>query len=116
MPLYFDPSDLPPMFSAVEFKRRNAESGEVETLQTFMLIRSAAHTTKAGRDSAVMTWRSDCLECGKPFTFTSGCTSGAFYRRCSQCRRGKQPSGWPSGPRIRHVLLRHDDIDPQSLF
>ena len=125
MPLYFDVHDLPPLFSAVEFKRRNAESGETVTLQTFVLTRTTPHRTHDNRDSAVMNWRSDCLDCGSPYTFTSGLSSGAFYRRCKKCRRGKQTSGWPSGPRIRHVLLRADsneidpepdEIDPLSLF
>ena len=115
MPLYFDVNDMPDPMSLVIFKRRD-EDGEVKRLQTFTLLRHEPYTTEQGDRSAIMTWRSDCMECGEAFNFTSGRTTGAFYRRCKKCRRGKQPTGWPKGPRIHHVLERYEAIDPASLF
>lgn len=115
MPLYFEPADMPEPMSIVAFVRRD-EAGELQRLQSFTLLRHEPYTTDDGRRSAIMTWRSDCMDCGQGFNFTSGLTTGAFYRRCKKCRRGKQPTGWPKGPRIRHVLERYDDVNPASLF
>jgi hypothetical protein len=105
---------MPEPFSVVIFKRRNEQTHQIDTLQAFTLLRVEPHRTKTGEESAVMTWQTRCMDCGKSFTFTSGLSTGNFYRRDKGCRKGKQPGGWPTGPRIRHILERY--IDPESLF
>lgn len=116
MPVYFDANDLPPPMSLIVFTLRNTETNERRELQRFTLLRHRPHTTGEGKPSAVMMWQTHCMDCGAGFSFTSGLSSGAFYRRCKKCRRGKQPSGWSKGPRIKHTLERYEEIDPASLF
>ena len=113
MPIYFNPADMPEPLSTVTFTRRDCE-GLADAPQRFTLLRWREHTTRTGTASAIMTWHTECLACDKSFTFTTGLSTGSFYRRCMKCRKGKQPTGWPSGPRIKHTLERN--IDPASLF
>lgn len=125
MPIYFEPESLPADGSIVVFSRRD-ESGVMAELQRFTLLRIEPHTNKDGEASGVMNWRSDCMDCGAGYTFTTGLATDSFYRRCKKCRRGKRFTGWPKGPRIQHTLLAEGEpvpavepereLDPWSLL
>lgn len=104
--VYFDPANLPPLGSRVRFTRWNAQTHREEEQQMFYLAAARRHTTKKGADSAVLHWDTDCEDCGEQFTFTSGLSTGAMYRRCPSCRPLlKREGGWPTGPRMKHTLL-----------
>lgn len=104
--LYFDPNNLPPLGSRVQFMRWNSQTHRDEEQQMFYLAAARRHVTKKGADSAVLHWDTDCEECGEQFTFTGGLTTGAMYRRCVCCRAlFKRQEGWPTGPRMKHILL-----------
>jgi hypothetical protein len=104
--VYFDRDNLPPLGSRVQFTRWNPQTHRDEEQQMFYLASARQHVTKKGVESAVLYWDTDCEECGEQFTFSSGLSTGAMYRRCPPCRPLlKREGGWPTGPRMKHVLL-----------
>ena len=105
MPIYFEVESLPERGSIVVFSRRDEMTGEAAELQRFTLMRIDPHTTKDGEASGIMSWQSNCMDCGASYQFTTGLATDSFYRRCKKCRRGKRFTGWPKGPRIKHTLL-----------
>jgi hypothetical protein len=105
MPVYFEADAAPAVGSIVTFSRRAEDTAIVAELQRFHLLNVEPYETKVGETSAILTWRSACTECEASYSFTAGLDTGAFYRRCKKCRRGKKFAGWPKGPRIRHALI-----------
>lgn len=104
--VYFDRDNLPPLGSRIQFTRWNPQTHRDEEQQVFYLAAARQHVTKKGVESAVLHWDTDCEECGEQFTFTSGLSTGAMYRRCPPCRAAFQREpGWPTGPRMKHTLL-----------
>lgn len=116
MPIYFEPESLPADGSIVVFSRRD-ESGVMTELQRFTLLRIDPHTTKDGEASGIMSWQSNCMDCGASYQFTTGLATDSFYRRCKKCRRGKRFTGWPKGPRIKHTLLADASatVEPEAV-
>ena len=105
MPLYFDLESLPESGSVVAFSRRDETTRQAHELQRFTLLRVEPTTNRYGEASGVMNWQSACMECGAGYRFTTGLSTGSFYRRCKRCRKGRAFAGWPKGPRIKHALL-----------
>lgn len=105
MPIYFEVESPPERGTIVVFSRRDEMTGEAAELQRFTLLRIDPHTTKDGEASGIMSWQSNCMDCGTSYQFTTGLATDSFYRRCKKCRRGKRFTGWPKGPRIKHTLL-----------
>lgn len=114
MPIYFEIESLPADGSIVAFSRRDEATRAMMELQRFTLLRIEPTTNRYGEASGVMSWRSECMECGKSYDFTTGLSTGSFYRRCKKCRRGKRFTGWPKGPRIQHTLLAEDGPVPAA--
>lgn len=52
--------------------------------QEFRLVLAEPYTRKDGERSAVLTWASECLDCGGAFTFNSGLAVFVKRRRCDQ--------------------------------
>lgn len=105
MPIYFEVEDLPASGSIVVFSRRDEMTRIMEEIQRFALLRIEPTKNRYGEASGVMNWQSDCMECGASYQFTTGLSTGSFYRRCKKCRKGRGFTGWPKGPRIQHTLL-----------
>ena len=126
MPIYFDVQSPPASGSIVVFSRRDEATRAREELQRFTLLRIEPTTNRYGEASGVMNWQSACMECGAGYRFTTGLSTGSFYRRCKKCRKGRAITGWPQGPRIQHTLLTEGapvpsaepgrEIDPWSLL
>lgn len=126
MPIYFDVQSLPDNGSIVAFSRRDETTRVMEELQRFTLLRVEPTTNRYGEASGVMNWQSACMDCGTEYRFTTGLSTGSFYRRCKKCRKGRAFTGWPKGPRIQHTLLAEGapvpaaeperEIDPWSLL
>lgn len=81
------------------------------------------HTRRDGSAGTLMTWQSECGQCGAPFEQVTGADFKGFMRRCGACRKAA-PRAWasfPKGPRNRYTLYllgeRHPyEVDPASLF
>jgi len=58
--------------------------------QDYTCTASVPFTRKDGTVSAVLTWQSDCAECGAAFSFKSGATKFEPNRRCAQHKRPGQ--------------------------
>mgnify|MGYP003493858919 FL=1 len=126
MPIYFEADSLPDNGSIVVFSRRDETTRVMAELQRFTLLRVDPTTNRYGEASGVMNWRSDCMDCGKSYDFTTGLSTGSFYRRCKKCRKGRGFTGWPKGPRIQHTLMAEGgtvpaveperELDPWSLL
>lgn len=118
MPIYFEVESLPERGSIVVFSRSDEMTGEAAELQRFTLLRIDPHTTKDGEASGIMSWQSNCMDCGASYRFTTGLATDSFYRRCKKCRRGKRFTGWPpKGPRIKHTLLANASatVEPEPV-
>lgn len=110
----FDRDEMPRRGSTVELQRRIAVgAAEMVTLQTYKLVKWAAHEARDGARSAIMTWRTECMTCGADFNFTTGLSTRALIRRCPACRRtAKRPlEGWPNGPRNKHVYYPAPELE-----
>ena len=105
MPIYFDVESLPVNGSIVAFSRRDETTRIMEELQRFTLLRIEPTKNRYGEASGVMNWQSNCMDCSASYQFTTGLSTGSFYRRCKKCRKGRGFTGWPKGPRIKHTLL-----------
>lgn len=68
---------------------------EVYRGQRFDLIGERPHVTKDGRSITLLTWRSPCLDCGKPFEMTTVAHAPTFKpnaRRCTTHRSSRRPA------------------------
>lgn len=60
--------------------------------QTYKLADVQPHTCRNGEPSQVLTWRSNCWDCGKAFGLKMGPSGRAsLNRRCSECKRPGLP-------------------------
>lgn len=58
--------------------------------QRYICTATVPFTRKDGTVSAVLTWQSDCAECGAAFSFKSGATKFDPNRRCTKHKRPGQ--------------------------
>lgn len=107
----------------VDRKRATGYCLERETLAIHKLIDCEARQRRDGAAGALLTWQSECGECGATFTQMSGATFKGFLRRCDACRDARpwKPAGFPRGPRNRYTLYvlgeyHPSEVDPLSLF
>jgi hypothetical protein len=59
--------------------------------QRYVMLEAWLHRNSKGELSVVLKWRSECPECGRPFTITSGLTTKNLTRRCSKHRKLGKP-------------------------
>lgn len=55
----------------------------------YRLVGSRPHVTRHGRQSAVLTWRGTCADCGGPFEFMTGREFPRYVNR--RCRKHRKP-------------------------
>jgi hypothetical protein len=59
--------------------------------QEYELIGVEPYVTRGGRETAVLTWRSHCAECGEPFVFKTGMRTESCSRRCKTHKAPLKP-------------------------
>lgn len=123
--LDFPADDLPEIGSRLVVDRK-AETGRCRErvhVCTHKLIDCEEHTRRDGTAGTLLTWQSDCGECGREFKQVTGASFKGFMRRCPDCRKAR-PRAWqsfPKGPRHRYTLYRlgefaPGEVDPATLF
>lgn len=58
--------------------------------QRYTCVASVPFTRRDGTVSAVLTWQSDCAECGAAFSFKTGASKFDPNRRCAKHKRPGQ--------------------------
>ena len=62
--------------------------------QRYELIHSRSHQRQDGQSTTILTWQSQCADCGRPFVMTSGLSVTSIIRRCDLHKKpGKPTSG-----------------------
>ena len=59
--------------------------------QRYMLIGSEPYRKRNGELSVILTWQSQCPECGEFFTTTSALVARYLIRRCKKHRKAGRP-------------------------
>jgi hypothetical protein len=71
--------------------------------QVYRLIGSAPYAKAEGELSVILTWESQCAECGETFTTTSALITKYLSRRCRKHRKAGRPVTKKSKIRRPHL-------------
>jgi hypothetical protein len=66
--------------------------------QPYRLVGSEPYQRSDGELSVILTWQSQCPECGATFTTTSGLVTRYLTRRCPQHRKAGKPVSGKNKP------------------
>lgn len=123
--LRFDVEALPEIGSRliVDRKASTGRCAERVLICAHKLIDWNERERRDGSAGVLMTWASECAECGRGFEQITGSDFKGFNRRCAECRlrTPRLAAGFPTGPRNRYVLYglgeyHPAEVDPASLF
>ncbi|WP_286864859.1 hypothetical protein [Sphingobium sp.] len=59
--------------------------------QKYEMITSAPHQRKDGTATSLLTWATNCPDCGQPFQVTTGLVTKGLNRRCADHRQALKP-------------------------
>lgn len=59
--------------------------------QKYEMVNVDPYVTASGRRTSVLTWRTSCPTCAKPFDVTTGLVAKAINRRCPEHRAALKP-------------------------
>ncbi|MBA4754572.1 MAG: hypothetical protein H2050_07060 [Sphingobium sp.] len=59
--------------------------------QEYEMISSAPHQRKDGTPTTLLTWATQCPDCGRPFQVTTGLVTKGLNRRCADHRQALKP-------------------------